>query len=347
MGFANVPNVSRKQISRAGDLLISDNYSQEEYDDALELVNQWRACHAYPINTFQSLLRKRIREGNYGGGPIVAQRLKRLPTIIDKLKRFSDMNLTTMQDIGGLRAILDSVDDVYRLRDEYIHGKFAHIRQREDDYIAYPRSHDGYRSLHLTYKYKNYHNPSYDGLRVELQFRTKLQHLWATAVETMDTFLGEKIKYRQGSRGWTDFFAATSSAFSFIENTAQVPRYNNLSCKETYDLVANINKKIDAVQKMNGLSAAVSVLSETKGYVYHLILLNSLENKVEIINFDRDSFEDAIRVYDQVEKGVLQGEKIEPVLVSAGKIDMVRKAYPNFFLDISDFLLRVREIIKE
>jgi len=66
-------------------------------------------------------------------------------------------------------------------------------------------------------------------LRVELQIRTKLQHLWATAVETMGTFLGQALKSRQGSQDWLDFFTLISSAFSFIEGTPQIPRYSNLS----------------------------------------------------------------------------------------------------------------------
>jgi ppGpp synthetase/RelA/SpoT-type nucleotidyltranferase len=38
----------------------------------------------------------------------VTQRLKRLPTIVDKLARHPNMQLTTMEDIGGVRAVLSS-----------------------------------------------------------------------------------------------------------------------------------------------------------------------------------------------------------------------------------------------
>lgn len=346
MPFTCVPNVSNNQIIKAGETLIAAEYSKEEYKRAYELATQWRACHAYPINTFQSLLRKRIRVGNYTGETIVAQRLKRMPTIIEKLKLYPRMNLSNMQDIGGIRAVLDSVDDVYKLRDEYVNGKFAHKLINERNYINEPRSEDGYRSLHLIYKYQNTRNPAYDGLRVELQIRTKLQHLWATAVETMGTFLGQALKSRQGSQDWLNFFALTSSAFSYIEKTPQIPKYSHLSREETSNEITNIDKKLGVVEKMSGLSAAVKYLSKTKGSSYHLIILNSLAKTVEIRNFDRDSLDLALSSYDEVEKEAIQNKKIEPVLVSAGKIENVRKAYPSFFLDISEFLRLVLQITR-
>ena len=37
---------------------------------------------------------------------IVSSRLKRLPTILDKLARHPNMKITRMQDIGGARVIL-------------------------------------------------------------------------------------------------------------------------------------------------------------------------------------------------------------------------------------------------
>ena len=347
MPYTAVPDVSNRKIIKAGNILISENNTIEEKLWAYELANQWRACHAYPINTFQSLLRKKIREGNYKGHPIVAKRLKRMPIIIDKLKRYPNMNLFTMQDIGGLRAVVSSINEVYELRNTYFNCPFAHELIDEKDYIKYPRSEDGYRSIHLIYKYINKRNPNYDGLRVEFQIRTLLQHLWATAVETMGTFLGQALKSRQGNQDWLDFFALVSSAFSYMEKTPQIPRYLGLSQKETSIEISKINKKLGVVEKMSGLSTAVHLLSNKKGSSYYLIILNSLEKSVEMYSYDRQGLEYALNDYKEYEKKVLYGEKIEPVLVSAGKIDDVRKAYPSFFLDIFQFLQHVENLIKD
>jgi hypothetical protein len=45
----------------------------------------------------------------------VAQRLKRLPTILDKLTRIPTMSVTTMHDLGGCRVVFETVDEVEEL----------------------------------------------------------------------------------------------------------------------------------------------------------------------------------------------------------------------------------------
>jgi ppGpp synthetase/RelA/SpoT-type nucleotidyltranferase len=345
MPFSTVPIESKKSINKAGQILSQKNASEMELDWARDLANRWRACHAYPINTFQATLRRKLSD--FYGDPIVAQRLKRMPTIIDKLIRYPAMQLTTMQDIGGVRAVLGSIDDVYKLATEYkSKSRFAHELIDEKDYIQKPRSEDGYRSVHLIYKYKNSRNPHYDGLRLELQIRTKLQHTWATAVETMGTFLGQALKSRQGDQEWIDFFAIVSSAFAHMEKSPVIPRYQGLSPQETSLAVANADKGLGALEKMKGFSAAVDyITTKSKGWSYHLIILNSLEGTVQLKPYDRDDFEQAMSDYSSVEKEAAEGKKIEPVLVSAGPIDTLRRAYPNFFLDINDFMQIASNII--
>jgi ppGpp synthetase/RelA/SpoT-type nucleotidyltranferase len=349
MPFASVPIESKKNINKAGHILIDDNSNPEDVEWALELADQWRACHAYPINTFQAALRRKFTLSKYDGEPIVAQRLKRMPTIIDKLKRHPNMQLSTMQDIGGVRAILNSIDDVYRLADSYKNksskSRFAHELVNENDYIQQPRSEDGYRSLHLIYRYKNVQYPDYDGLRLELQMRTKLQHTWATAVETMGTFLGQSLKSRQGSREWIDFFAITSSAFAHLEKCPPIPRYDSLSYKETANVVSTANENLGALEIMKGLSSAVDFISQGKGWSYHLLILNSLEKTVQVKSYDRESIVEAVSDLTKAEKEATEGKKIEPVLVSAGPISILRRAYPNFFLDIEEFVRVVSEIV--
>ena len=54
-----------------------------------------------------------------GGEALIAQRLKRLSSIDAKLRRFRNMNLARMQDLGGCRAVLPAVDDVRRVARSY------------------------------------------------------------------------------------------------------------------------------------------------------------------------------------------------------------------------------------
>lgn len=119
-----IPQFSKGQINRAGDMLIApENYSPFDLVWADEVLANWRASHGYPINTFQATLRMKLR--GIDGGAIVAQRLKRTPSIIFKLKRFEGMKLARMQDIGGLRAVVGSVSKLRRLEAAYRNSRLS------------------------------------------------------------------------------------------------------------------------------------------------------------------------------------------------------------------------------
>jgi ppGpp synthetase/RelA/SpoT-type nucleotidyltranferase len=108
---------------------------------------------------------------------VVAQRLKRLPTILDKLKRHPEMKLSRMHDIGGCRAIVPSgrFDAIDRLRARVARSRSEVIR--EYDYIASPKD-TGYRAVHVVVQR--------DDRLIEIQLRTFDQHRWAETVERLN-----------------------------------------------------------------------------------------------------------------------------------------------------------------
>ena len=135
-----------------------------------------------------------------------------------------DMNPYIMQDIGGCRAILETVPQVYRLfKGHYEEGKYAaHIKRKVSDYITEPRE-SGYRSLHVIYVFHEDDSP-YNGRHIEIQLRTNLQHAWATAVETVETFTGQSLRRETPiNKEWRDFFKLVSSAFAMREDSPLVP----------------------------------------------------------------------------------------------------------------------------
>jgi putative GTP pyrophosphokinase len=349
MAYTPIPTESKTQINNAGIFLAQSSWpggtgTLLEYLSARDMANRWRACHAYPINTFQATLRTNLK--GYKGNPIVAQRLKRMPTVIDKLIRHPHMKLTTMQDIGGIRAILEDIDDVHKIVDKYItNKKFPHALVQKYDYITNPRDADGYRSIHLVYKYLNKGNPLFDGLRVEMQIRTKLQHIWATAVETMGTFIGQALKSRQGDEDWLNFFALVSSAFAHIEGTAPIPRFNHLTEDQTYIEVARMEDQLGVLDKIKGFSYVVKSLGDDKTYAFHLIVIDNNIGEVSVFPYGGDSYSKAVEDYNDYE--AKKEENIDVVLVSAGPIEILKKAYPNLFLDLSEFESSLRYVVSQ
>jgi putative GTP pyrophosphokinase len=342
MAYTPIPVESKTSINKAGVLLTQDAAGERAYLYSLELANRWRACHAYPINTFQATLRTKL--SGYKGNPIVAQRLKRMPTVIDKLKRHPNMKLTTMQDIAGVRGIVEDIEDVYRIVGAYVDNKnFPHELVEKYDYINFPRNEDGYRSVHVVYKYVNKSNPSFDGLRVEIQIRTKLQHIWATAVETMGTFIGQALKTRQGDKEWLDFFALVSAGFSHMEHTAPIPRFEHLDEKQVNKEIAIQEQKLGVLDKVKNFSYVVNIIGDSKGHTYHLVMIDYNLGTISVISYNRDSYQQALNDYDTQEAQM--NDKMDIVLVSAGKIDTLKKAYPNLFLDLSEFESILKKIV--
>lgn len=89
-------------------------------------------------------------------------------------------------------------------------GSFSHKLQSEHDYIAEPQE-SGYRGIHLVFKFNNSQGRQpdsrcWDGLNIDIQLRTELQHVWATGVEIVGTMLHENLKAGQGNKDWLKLF---------------------------------------------------------------------------------------------------------------------------------------------
>ncbi|MDO8675473.1 MAG: RelA/SpoT domain-containing protein [Candidatus Omnitrophota bacterium] len=339
-----IPEFTKSQVSKAGETLINPTSPLQQVM-AFRILNNWRSCHGYPINTFQSTLRKKLVAIGVPKA-IVAQRLKRTPSIIRKLKRFKHMQLSRMQDIGGLRAVVRNLEQLRALESNYAKSRFEHFFVSKDDYILSPKK-SGYRGVHIIYKYRNKKVPVYDGLLLELQIRTDLQHAWATAVETIDTFLEFSLKASEGPRRWLKFFALVGSAFAHLEETTPVPEYGHLSKRETFLEVVQAAKGLGVRHKLSAFSIVANHIltdEKTSSYHYHLIELNPAEKTVSLRSFGRDQVELANEEYSKKEQRILKGEKLQIVLVSAGNIETLKRAYPNYFLDTKNFVQRLDEI---
>ncbi|MFW2058189.1 (p)ppGpp synthetase, partial [Acinetobacter haemolyticus] len=83
------------------------------------------------------------------------------------------------------------------------------------DYIESPKN-DGDRSIHQVFTYKSRDHSGLDGLKIELQIRTALQHSWATAVETLGVIENASIKSGFGSDDIKKFIKLSSALFSFM-----------------------------------------------------------------------------------------------------------------------------------
>jgi ppGpp synthetase/RelA/SpoT-type nucleotidyltranferase len=346
------PEYSKSEINHAGEILINEDSSEEQINEARKILDNWRAIHAYPMHIFKKRLKEKALLVDKNA--LTVQRLKRVPAIIRKLQRKyggrpPTMKLSQIQDIGGCRAVLANVNLVRQLCEKYyLKGDLKHKRVNIKDYIANPKS-DGYRSIHLIYRYlSDKGKKEYNGLLVEVQIRSKLQHLWATAIETVDFFTRQAIKSSEGQEEWMEFFRLVSSAFARMENCPLVPNTPDDE-KELYLEIKKREKELNVIAVMKGWMYAIKVFEQRVKQApkmrYFLLELDIAGEKLNIASYTKAQELQAIIDYAASEKKNIGKREYDVVLVGADTSTDLQKAYPNYFVDSGDFLINLKKII--
>ena len=229
---------TKSNVRKIGEILRTQDQPSPAYTQAITDLDVWRAAHMHPMRICYE---QAIRDANrISQEIIVTQRLKRLESILGKLTRFPAMNLAKMRDVGGVRIICPDIKTLVRFQKYYLrHDK----KQDVIDYILNPRP-SGYRGIHLVRSFRlTSSNQQIDALAVEIQLRTFLQHLWATAVETVDAFRGTTMKFGNSDRGWEEFFALVANAFAIIENQPKISQYAKYSLANTLSTINQVDQQ--------------------------------------------------------------------------------------------------------
>ena len=345
MGWAT-REYSLRDVDNAGVTLVSPVATDVQFGDALEVINNWRACHAFPVNTLRMYLWTQTKKVDRYG--LVAQRLKRLPAISLKLRLIPKLHLSQMQDIGGCRAVVGSIRAVRRLEQLYEDAQFKHRQVHYDDYIKYPRD-TGYRGIHLIYRYFSDKNPVYNKQKVELQFRTRLQHAWATAVETVGTFKQQALKSGVGDEQWLRFFTLMGAALAAKEKTASVPG----TPTNRHELVRELRHYVDELDVIGHLNSYRLILDAVpnpvfRRFPYFLLELKPQTGRLRVTPYTRRDGGRASLEYIKAEgqQQLLPLEERDSVLVSVDSMKALRTAYPNYFADTRRFVNEITAALK-
>ncbi len=327
---------SDKDIDAAGRALVErldTPADDQQWIDAAVLVDAWRRSHSIPLQTFRANLRNRA-----GSRAIVAQRLKRLPSIIGKLQRLSRIRLSRMQDIGGCRVIMPTADEALHLAGDFAGSRIRHELVRSQDYINEPRK-TGYRGIHLIYSYRSERRDDLNGLGVEIQLRSQLQHQWATAVETVGTYIGEDLKSGRGDPDWLRFFELMSAVIAHREGKPGVPNTPS-DHRELVGAVQEIAGRMNVLERVNAFQEVTRQLPRFRkdtGY-WHVLELDMEALQIRGFSFGQSGLDVASSLYRDKEVENRGNRKVDVVLVSADSVRDLQKAYPNYFTDIQAFL---------
>lgn len=335
---------SKAKIDKAGQALKDNNLSEVKRGEYLEILSNWRAFHAMPLDIFAKVLKARVKKINVDA--IVAQRLKRTPSILLKLGKHSTMRLSTMQDIGGLRAIFDNNEEVYSLIEKYRVSKTRHTLFSLNNYIQWPKE-DGYRGVHLVYKLSRQPN-----IFIEIQVRSYMQHIWATAVEVFGTLKNSSFKSGYGDKEWLDFFKYLSSAFAIKERERTLEQHKELTKEEIVSKIKTYGQTLKVIEQLSVYSAIYKLVSRKtkergRSGGYSLILLNSLENTISLDTFGASQIELATEEYLRIEKKYFNDIHMNVVLVNTGDIKKLEASYPNYFMDTKKLVFYLSQIIMD
>ena len=337
---------SRKQVEKAGRAI---RKNEGDHEHAVAVIQNYRAAHLYPLQIIKNLIWKHVRKLNLLETATIVRRLKRLPTIIDKLQRQSldgktdnAISLKRMHDIGGCRVIVDNLNDLYALNTSLDASKTMH-GVKVYDYIQTPKP-TGYRGIHRVYKsYENVQAHEWKGFQIEVQLRTRMQHLWATTVEIVDIIEKETLKTnpQAANSSWKrlfvimgEFLAVKDCSSSLTSEQAQA--YVN-------ELTA-LNKELSAYHKLDVFNSAFKmdeIKNKSKSSGFTLLVFNNELQTGNAFLYSANKKEAALRRYAELEKN----EGCNVLLVAGSDLKSIEKAYPNYINDTSDFLAEFSRVL--
>lgn len=332
-----IPRFSKKKIKAAGERLVEG----ESDTETLDILNNWRSAHALPLQVIAEELNKIAISTDEDA--LLAKRLKRSPSIINKLKIQQKMSLARMQDIGGCRTIVDSIDSVYSVKDNFQKALEAndHKVVRITDYIQEPKA-SGYRGIHLVVQFDgNEISDKHDGMKIEAQIRTRYQHYWATAVETMGAYLKQSLKSSQGDKRFLKHFAELGDLFAFYEGQ---PRFEEkMHIREQARKIMSDSQLLQVQEKLMAFSHATHFIengldADVTDADFYLVITDVKREIVRVQPIFKDDVKAANEKYTRLEQRFRHDPCKDIALVSAKTLADLRDTYPNYFSDTKNFM---------
>jgi ppGpp synthetase/RelA/SpoT-type nucleotidyltranferase len=330
--------ISKSKIDQIGERLKKGEVLEE---DELKGLLEWRNSFSSTLDYYHSKLKAQISPNDIN---TLSRRLKRINSIQVKLKRFKTMRLSTLQDIAGVRVVL---------KDEIaLQKSFAKLRglsnkhklKKLNDYHNNAKP-DGYRGIHLIYQNES-------SAMIEIQLRTELQHIWATALEIYGELQNISFKTGEGDQSWKDFFELLSSYFAIKENCSPVESHLKLSEKQISSRLRKLIRKLNVIEQLNASTNNIQVITnkfnETGRMGKYAIIELDLKQKITRVDFfNKKDVGKAIDIYTRKELEIRDNNLYNIVFVNIDNVEKIQKSYPNYFLNTNKLLEILSKIILE
>ncbi|MFC4804580.1 GTP pyrophosphokinase [Filifactor villosus] len=186
-------------------------------------------------------VRKELRSnGEYSPIEFVTGRVKRVTSILEKVKRL-DIDIgqleEEMEDIAGIRIMCQLVDDIYIIA--------RHIQEREDMEVVYVKDYienhkeSGYRSYHIIIRYPIQTIYGHKKILAEIQIRTLAMNFWATIEHSLnykyDKYVPQEIQ---------DRLSRAADAAALLDKEMSVIREEIVSAQVAFEYKSIVVKEI-------------------------------------------------------------------------------------------------------
>ncbi|EGQ8449467.1 RelA/SpoT domain-containing protein [Vibrio alginolyticus] len=358
---------TKSSINKAADLIRKGCEDPKVKVDAIKKIQNFREAHLYPLMLMKNHLVRTARKVDKN--VIVARRLKRLDTIIDKLERptldgasGNSIKLTRMQDIGGCRAIVKNLSTLRLLEKKLLASRSVHQVIRTQNYLDPKPS--GYGGVHLIYScFENQDDTSptnqYKKLKIEIQLRTQLHHAWATSLEIVDLVKGYNLKTSLvGNDSWRNFFshagrlvAAHEGAIELSESEAYGSRLNMIYAMENTSVLSVLARGTLAIQTASDDRIRKRLpKNHTSNGLYLVKFWSGPLNKEgeETIRSNVYHYNSKLTnaALEDLEESESDSSVKLAVLVSSENLNNLRKAYPNYFGSSTEFIAFLKAEIR-
>jgi len=323
--------ISKTKIDKSGNALSKGTFKDEiNFIELEEVFDEFRKGHLLPLT--ETTLELQIWLSNYSQRYYIAQRLKRKPQIIRKLRRLS-VRLSQLQDIGGARIIVDTNKDVEMLF-KHLKDKVSEQTEftidRVADYRQKGRDVTGYRALHLIFKR--------DGYNLELQIRSRIQHYWAESIERTSVIYGHHLKEQEGDASVINYFKKLSDIFFEIEAGREPTTVQKIELDRLRQISENIildsdkHKVFDSYVNEDIIKTLSSIEANKKESFNNWIIIFDW-NSGSFINWDivDRNPDEAIKAYVRNENLYPADSGYEVVLIGSSYVATVRQTLSHYF----------------
>lgn len=323
--------ISKNQLRKLG-RKISDTEGDIPESD-LQVLQEYRKSFKDPLAEVFTKVNQHSKKLNCNC--IVTYRIKRINTIVRKLKRFKSdghghMELDRIGDIAGCRCILlnDEDNNIYSLVESL---KEDFPENQSNDYLKETKN-DGYKSFHL---YVDTESETYPKRKVEIQIRNIKHHNWATLVEIIDLLYAQKIKEGMGSEELKEFLRL----FSDKDNLSDLEKFKLIKLGEKNKIFENICN----VFANNYLNVRKNWATQKKTGNYYVI--EAGKGMQTTIDKFKD-FEEAEKSYYEKYLGDRESNIVLTYIKNA-KFEDISIAYSNYLLVVHTFFEDYISLLEE